>query len=886
VIEAAAKASVSGQDWMRARLSKCRGIKDVELGLHWDSATLLDEVNRRAAVLSRKGIGSRSVVAIAHSGTARFFADLFATWSVGASAACLDSTLTAPELQNVVSFADAAVLLVDGDAVVSEVSVPVVDLGGAPSASVSHATPAIDPDDPALILFTSGTTGTPKGVVLTFGALLARIDANIVALGAATLQRALVTLPTYFGHGLIGNSLTPLFAGGEIILHPRGMPLINKLGAIIDEHDVSFMSSVPSLWRLALDCSRPPAGRSLLRVHVGSAPLSTALWSEIARWSGAEVVNCYGITETANWIAGASSGKDGIIEGLVGHLWGGSAAVLDESGSISNQGAGEIVIQSPCLMSGYLKRPDLTTAAFHDGWFRTGDQGSIDEQGRIWVTGRIKDEINRGGFKVQPAEVDSLLEGHPAVAEACVFGIPDPMGGEAVAAAVRLAEGKSATPLSLQAWCSQRLRRAAVPEHWFFVPEIPRTARGKVSRDVVRRTLTQDSKVHVKSDSDGSATADVAITTDRERELLGLWQEILGVEGLGVEDDYFALGGTSLMVARLFAEISRRFGIRLPLSTILEAPTVRALSRHVVQEATSTTGLLIELKRGGPRTLFIIHDGVGETLLYLNLARRMPNDLAVIGIKPRALPRVPLAHTSVEDMASFYIEEMRRRQPHGPYLLAGMCAGGIIAYEMATQLLLAGESVEFVALLDAVTPQTPKTNPSASRKQMLAGFKKIELTRANRAASVIRALYQKVVHAFVWRFWHYRTTWFRRLRFGLLRTLLLHDLSWPSFVPELKFDEIFYFLQTRYSPKPLSIPSIVLARATSGEGVDMPYSRLYADEALGWTAVAKNLTVVDVEGGHESMLREPFVASLAGALLPYVQQTPVTNTPRIEFAQA
>ena len=352
--ESTARASVLGQHWMLARLSECKGITDVELGLHWDSATLLDEVNRRAAVLSQKGIGYGSVVAITHSGTARFFADLFATWSVGAAAACLDTTLTARELQNVVDFADAAVLLVDGDAVVSDVSVPVVDLGGAPSAFGSRATPTINPDDPALILFTSGTTGTPQGVVLTFGALLARINANIAAIGAATLQRALVTLPTYFGHGLIGNSLTPLLAGGKIILHPRGMPLINKLGAIIDEHDVSFMSSVPSLWRLALGCSRPPAGRSLLRVHVGSAPLSTALWSEIAEWSGAEVVNCYGITETANWIAGASSREDGITEGLVGRMWGGSAAVMDENGSISNQGAGEIVIQSPCLMSGYL----------------------------------------------------------------------------------------------------------------------------------------------------------------------------------------------------------------------------------------------------------------------------------------------------------------------------------------------------------------------------------------------------------------------------------------------------------------------------------------------------------------------------------------------------
>jgi acyl carrier protein len=228
--------------------------------------------------------------------------------------------------------------------------------------------------------------------------------------------------------------------------------------------------------------------------------------------------------------------------------------------------------------------------------------------------------------------------------------------------------------------------------------------------------------------------------TDTERELRALWEQILGIDGLGVEDDYFALGGTSLMAARLFAEVSRRFGVRLPLSTILEAPTVRALSRHVEQKGTSPAGLLIDLKRGGPRSLFIVHDGIGETLLYLNLARRMPNDLAVIGIKPRRLPGVPLAHISVEDMASCYIEEIRKRQPHGPYLLAGMCAGGVVAYEMASQLVLAGEGVELVALLDAVTPQTPKGMPPASKNrfermnQMLDGFKKGQLTLAECAA--------------------------------------------------------------------------------------------------------------------------------------------------------
>jgi thioesterase domain-containing protein len=212
---------------------------------------------------------------------------------------------------------------------------------------------------------------------------------------------------------------------------------------------------------------------------------------------------------------------------------------------------------------------------------------------------------------------------------------------------------------------------------------------------------------------------------------------------------------------------------------------------------------------------------------------------------------------------------------------------------MASQLVLAGEGVELVALLDAVTPQTPKSMPPASEsrfecmKQMPDDFTKAEFTFAERARDVVQAINQKLVQAFVWRFRHYNAVWSRRVRLGLLRALLLHDLPWPRFVPELNLQDILNSLLERHSPKPISICSIVLARATSGEGADMPYSRIYYDKTLGWAAVSKSLTVLDVNGGHESMLQEPSVKSLAEALLPYVQQKPVqAKTRGIEFAQA
>jgi oxalate---CoA ligase len=469
--------------------SRLGGITEIESGLHWDAAMLVGQMHRRVAALSQLKVGRGTRVAIAHAGTARFFADLLAVWELGATAACLDPGLTPSELANLIAFTKPAVILVAGK---------LFDAGRAPSLNLADAVrselvptvPAPEPDDSALVLFTSGTTGVPKGVVLSFGALERRIAANIAAIGQGTLERSLITLPTHFGHGLIGNALTPLFAGGTIVLPPSGMQLAVNLGSLIDQYRIEFMSSVPALWRLALKFSPPPKTDSLRRVHIGSAPLSATLWSDVAVWTRCETVNCYGMTETANWFAGASS-RTQVADGLVGTPWGGLAAIRGAKGTIEMNGEGEILVGSPALMSGYLDRPELTAEVMKDGWYHTGDCGRIDKHGRIWLTGRIKDEINRAGVKVQPAEIDRLLETHPAVAEACAFGVPDSIGGESIGVAVKLKPGSDGNPEKLRGWCRERLRREAVPEQWFIVDQIPRDARGKVGRGGVRRMLMQ-----------------------------------------------------------------------------------------------------------------------------------------------------------------------------------------------------------------------------------------------------------------------------------------------------------------------------------------------------------------------------------------------------------
>jgi oxalate---CoA ligase len=848
----------------------CGGIEDVGLGISWDASTLADEVSRRAAVLSQMGIGRGSTVAIAHGGSARFFADLFATWSVGATAACLDSTLTAGEIQTVVGFARAAIVLVDGAASFGQLAVPVVDLRGEKSAKVRPASRLASQNDPALVLFTSGTTGAPKGVVLSFGALEARIDANIRAIGRASLARALVSLPTHFGHGLIGNSLTPLLAGGDIVLHPIGVPMANELGRIIDQHDITFMSSVPAFWRMALTRSSCPQGVSLARVHVGSAPFPATLWSEVAAWTGAEVVNCYGTTETANWLAGASSRVDGIADGLVGSMWGGTAAVIDSNGSVQPVGSGEIIIRSPSRMSAYLDRPDLTAAAFFQGWYRTGDNGSIDEQGRIWLTGRIKDEINRAGFKVQPAEIDALLETNPAIAEACVFGIDDPLGGEAVAAAVRLKEGASEDPKGLQSWCLKRVRREAVPESWFFVSEIPRTARGKVSRDAVRQALVN--KPAASANDQGS---EVAAGTISDEDLGGLfethsvraavefaWTTVLGRVSYDAGTSLSETEADSLELMRFWLLTEEILGAELSMNVLDSEPTPAQLIAALEQQ--------LRAKAEAPNAplVFLMLPAGGDLPGLARFRAVLKGKIRFVLIQYPDWREMIEAGGGFDALANSAVAQICAKCPEAdPILLAGYSFGGLVAIEAARRLLDRGWRVRFLGLIDTKT-NNPLTLMKRLRRFFAARQKgKFEPTTQGAGAHWIRpssppSRWYVLISALI------LISAFRTLKvFGRLAMLLPEKQAFTigsAINRRLRTESL-----RRLRLKPSAIP-LTLFRSD-----DDPSSRDY-----GWSPLCPELTLIRIGSTHELMLGPPFVDILCKQFQDAIESvSSSTNTP-------
>jgi len=474
-------------------------------GRSWDRGAVEREVGARAARYRALEIERGARVFLGFGNRLELFVDLLALWRLGACAVPLETRATDHELGNLVAAArptaylacdelgaaTTAVLDAAGVAIVRSDGAPAGDDGGAPAV-------AAELDDDALILFTSGTTGQPKGVVHSHRSLRGQWRALRASLGLEPFARTLCLLPTHFGHGLICNSLFPWLMGSDLFVLPPFRPdVLFALGRLIDDHQITFLSSVPTVWRLTLPAARPPERSSLLQVHCGSAPLSAHLWRQIQDWCGTErVINAYGITETASWMAGSADSHLEPADGLIGHGWGAELRVL-RGGSIAappGVGAdcepgetGHIWVRSAGLMSGYLERPDLTEQVMRDGWFVTGDLGCLDGEGRLWLRGRLREEINKGGLKVQPADVDAAFEPHPAVRDACCFGYPDELYGQQIGVALVVDPADGATLRALYAHAKARLGDHRLPVRWHLLDSIPRTSRGKVDRSAVER---------------------------------------------------------------------------------------------------------------------------------------------------------------------------------------------------------------------------------------------------------------------------------------------------------------------------------------------------------------------------------------------------------------
>jgi len=452
------------------------------------------ELDRRAASfaawLRARGAAPGDRIVLGLGNTPEFFAALFGCFRAGLIAVPVDSLLARDELCVIVDHAEPRAIVADGSTEARFESLrercPVLRVADEEPAAEAPAPPSPSPETGALLLYTSGTTGDPKGVLYSHAALTAKIAAVAEWLGFDDSYTSLCLLPTHFGHGLVCNSLSVLGYGGKLVITPPfNLDLLRDLWTIVDAHGVNHFSSVPTVVRLLLEYARQrprPRSPSLEVVTCASAPLRREDVEAFEERFGVPLLNCYGLTEAAGWIACSRRDPDRD-RAAVGHPLGCEIRIVGASGAALAPGElGEIQVRGASVMRGYYKHP----AAAADAWLSTGDVGEIDPSGAIVLRSRIKELIIRAGKNVYPAEVDGVLMSHPDVVEACTVGLEDRLLGEKVAACVVRREAAALSEGDLIAYTQERLVHYKCPQRIAFVPRIPRTSRGKVNRANLR----------------------------------------------------------------------------------------------------------------------------------------------------------------------------------------------------------------------------------------------------------------------------------------------------------------------------------------------------------------------------------------------------------------
>jgi acyl-CoA synthetase (AMP-forming)/AMP-acid ligase II/thioesterase domain-containing protein len=566
------------------------------------------------------------------------------------------------------------------------------DSGGAPGS-----------DDIALILPTSGTTSRPKIVPLTHRNLCTSAINIGRSLGLGEDDRCLNMMPLFHIHALM-VTLSSLVAGGSVVCAQT--PEMGQFFRLLDEFSPTWYSAVPtihlSILSRASHYSETIRRRPLRFIRSSSSALSAKTAADLEAMFTAPVIEAYGMTEAAHQIATNRLPPGARKFGSVGPAAGPEVAVMDESGNrLSSGERGEIVIRGASVMSGYEGDPHINDTVFTKGWFRTGDEGFIDDDGYIFISGRLKEVINRGGQKIAPREVDEVLMSHPAVAQAVTFAMPHTTLGEDVAAAIVLREGMAATEAEIREFAHQRLAGYKVPRRVLLVGEIPRGATGKLQR------LGLADRLGVLPGDSGLAE-EKRPPDPLEHELVRIWEEVLGVRPIGITDDFFELGGHSLLAAEMMDQVEQACGYRVPLATLFGGATLEHLATALRERKISVErrSRLVEVQGRGSRPPFVfLHGDWGGGGFYcLKLARFLGEDQPFYALPPHGLDGEP-APQSIEAMAADHLETLRAAQPSGPYLLGGLCNGALVAWEMARRLRAAGQAVDLLILVEPPPPR-------------------------------------------------------------------------------------------------------------------------------------------------------------------------------------
>ena len=799
-----------------------------------------EELNARANQLARllrqKGVGCDVPVAICLKRSLELLVALLAVLKAGGACVPLDPDYPKDRLEYILQDSHAPVLITQPGlhSTLGDVRADVLYLESDWKTLSGHSRDNLPlvtrPGNLAYVIYTSGSTGKPRGVLLMHRGLVNHGFASIDLYGIGRNDRMLQFSSISFDIA-VEEIFPTWFAGATVVLRSERTPLgVADFLRWIKQQRISVLDLPTAYWHEMvheLAESREVLPERLRLVIVGGEKASASAYASWLKAGGRRVrwVNTYGPTEASVIVSAYEPDPsqpfpdDLPIGRPIANV---RLYVLDsELQPVGVGELGELHIGGPGVARGYLNHPELTAAKFiadpfssHEPdarLYKTGDVVRYLTDGNIEFRGRIDFQVKIRGFRVELGEIEAVLEKHPGVAQAVVTA-----GG--VNAEKRLvghivALPNAITAIELRRYLKDLLPEYMVPSDFVFLKSFPLTPNGKIDR----RALPAPEPTE--------PAAFIAARDEHESGMVSLWEQVLGRRPIGVRDNFFELGGHSLLAVRLTGRIEKRFGKKLTITALIQAPTVESLVL-LLREENPPWSPLVPLQTGGSkRTFFFVHGLGGTVMRFHELARHMAPDQPFYCFQAQGMDGKLPCLESVEDMASLYLEYLRAAQPGGPYFLGGYSFGGLVALEMARRLLAEREEIRMLTLVDTYLP-APKAARSLlekffglSTEQELAYLKK-RVTRYGR---------------------------------GIKRRI--DALSLPPAIRAVR--EACAVAELRYKPQVYS-GRVILFRATEKalRGLD--------DVQGGWSEyVAGGIEVHEIDGDHGNILNEPQVKQLA-----------------------
>ncbi len=826
-------------------------------------ASLHQPATRLARRLAALGVGPGVIVGIALPRTPALIIAVLAVHKAGGAYLALDPSYPAERIRFIVADAGAPLILTNA------ALAPVFADSGArllfdeepPDAETETVEPLpARPDDLAYVLYTSGSTGQPKAVGIEHRNLVNLILWGRSLVSDAELAGLLFSTSLNFDLSAFEMFL-PLAFGGCIVMVDN----LLALQAAPQREKVRLVNTGPSLIGALLRTGGLPSGVTTVILAGEKLPrqLANLLF---ATAPGVRVLNCYGPTETTVYSSCAVIDPAAVTEPTIGRpIWNTALHVLNSSRALLPPGSeGELYIGGAGVARGYLGRSALTAERFLSNphgmgrLYRTGDRVRLRPDGELDFIGRIDDQMKINGVRVEPGEIEAALLAIPGIFAAAISLCEDAAGVRRLTAYLVATPGRAPETAGVLAALERRLPRYMLPSSCVWLGAMPMTPNGKLDRKALPAPPREPTR----------SSAEHAPQSALERDIVRIWEDVLGLSPTATDSDFFDLGGDSLALLNLFATIEARFGQRLSVDVLTGGLTVGKLAQLLSAEDAPRAAMdpVVALQPLGYLPPFFCVPGIGGEVLQLHrLGVHMGTDRPFYAF--RWTPQACLTAT-VSEIAAPYVAAMLAVQPSGPFYLGGYCLGAVVAYEIARQLKQQGHDIGMLAIIDQRNP--------AWRLTLRGSIPALYHTVVN-TARLVRDEWDPLGAA----------RWIiggigRKVRKGSRRLLglrgdaaaaidpgrALHDnslLPGEAYLPALR----------SYRAAPLRVP-ITLFRA-----MVTPRQRLPLDRSLGWTALAQTeVTVHQVAGDHISITTEPYVRHLAKALsetLDAAQRVPHRN---------